>query len=72
MKTINLVIILLLIVSLIGCSKAETKPQIQPVNAPEVKEPLTTQEQTGLDDDLQDLEEDDAEDLDISEEDFSI
>ena len=72
MKKIAIVIILLLIVSLMGCSKAETKPQVQPVNAQGVKEPAATQEQTGLDEDLQDLEEDNIEDLDISEEDFSI
>ena len=65
-------IILLLIVSMIGCSKDKTMPQVQPVNAPDVKEPLATQEQTGLDDGLQDLEEGDIEDLDIPEEDFEI
>lgn len=72
MKKIAMAVTILLVASLIGCAGTETRPQVQPAEVPEITEPVVTQEQTGLDEDLQDLEEGDAEDLDISEEDFSI
>ncbi len=76
MKAIQLLFVLL-VLFLIGCAKPQSKAvtfdtNIQEQSSSETPVESSSQEQTGLDDDINELEQEEIDDIDISEEDFEI